>query len=131
MGSDLARQVPALLLAALLGLTAGLLYDLLRPPRRALPRLWAALVDLLYGLSVFAGLFLYAMSAGDGRLGLWELSAALLGFLAWLHLLSPVFQPLCTSAAAGLGRALEMLGKHLKKFAEMQKNTFKNDKSAI
>ena len=131
MGSELSRQAPALLLAALLGFGAGLLYDLLRPPRRALPRLWAALVDLFYGLGVFTGLFLFAKSAGDGRLGLSELSAALLGFLAWLHLLSPVFLPLCTAGADGMGRALEMLGKYLKNFTETQKKPLKNDKSAI
>ena len=124
MRTELARQAAALLLASALGLASGLLYDLLRPSRRALPQPWAALTDLLYGLCAFTGLFFYAMSAGDGRLGLWELSAALLGFLLYLHALSPLLLPLFTAAAAILGKALVKLGKCMKKIEEKQKKCF-------
>ena len=101
MESGIVPQAAALLLAALLGLGAGLLYDLLRPPRRAMRRAWAALTDLLYASCVGIGLFLFAMSAGEGRLGLWELGAALAGFLVYLHLLSPFFCPSSTRRRPG------------------------------
>ena len=128
MESGIVPQAAALLLAALLGLGAGLLYDLLRPPRRAMRRAWAALIDLLYALCVGIGLFLFAMSAGEGRLGLWELGAALAGFLVYLHLLSPVFLPLFDAAAAGTARGLESLGKSMKNFNEKRKKYFQKRK---
>lgn len=124
MSAGLGRESAALLLAALLGALAGLLYDLLRPPRRALRQPWAALTDLLYALAVGAGLFFFAMSAGDGRLGLWELAAALLGFLLYLRRLSPLLLPLFTRAAAKTAKGLERLGKPAKFFAEKQKSSF-------
>lgn len=114
METGLGRQAAALGFAAALGLAAGLLYDLLRPPRRALRQPWAALFDLLYGLCTGTGLFLYAMSAGNGRLGIWELSAALLGFLAYLHLLSPVLLPFFTAAAEKTRKRLEKVGEQIK-----------------
>ncbi len=126
MGRTNAREALALLLASLLGLGAGLLYDLLRPPRRAARPLPAALLDLLYTLGVGAGLFFYAMSAGDGRLGQWELAAALLGFLLYLHLLSSHILPLIEAAARFAAKSLETLGNHAKIFAENQKKFFKN-----
>ena len=125
MGRTNAREALALLISALLGLGAGLLYDLLRPPRRAAKHFPAALLDLLYVLSVGAGLFLYAMSAGDGRLGQWELAAALLGFLLYLHLLSPWILPLIEAAARFAGKSLETLGNPVKKFLLKQKKFFK------
>ena len=131
MERGLLQQAAALLLACLLGMAAGLLYDLLRPLRRVLRQPWAALADLLYGLCVFTGLFLFAMSAGDGRLGLWELSAALLGFLLYLHRLSPFLLPLFTAAAAKTGESLAKLGRWTKKFKEKRKKAFKIRKTAI
>ena len=111
-------------MALLLGFGAGLLYDLLRPPRRALPRLPALLLDTLYCLAVGAGLFLFAMSAGDGRLGQWELGASLAGFLLYLHALSPVCLPLISAAAAGMGRGLARLMAPIKKLAKKLKKIF-------
>ena len=126
MYGTLGRQAAALLFAALLGALAGRLYDLLRPLRGALRQPWAALTDLLYALAVGAGLFFFAMSAGDGRLGLWELTAALLGFLLYLHRLSPRLLPLFTRAAAKTVKGLESLGKPAKKFAEKRKKFFQS-----
>ncbi len=61
MGVQLERQLWALLLALALGAAAGLLYDLLRPPRRRTgPRL-GALLDVLFCLLSGCGAFLYAM----------------------------------------------------------------------
>ena len=94
MAVDPRAQLLRLLGALLLGLALGLLYDLLRPPRRRLGRLGAALFDLLFALLAGAAVFLYAMGAPAGRLGLWELAAAVSGFLLYQQLLSPLFYPL-------------------------------------
>ena len=76
----------ALVQALLLGLALGLLYDLLRPLRHHAGRA-APLLDLLFSLLAGAAAFLFAMRAPDGRMGLWELAAALAGFSLWEHLL--------------------------------------------
>ncbi len=79
--------------ALLLGLALGLLYDLLRPLRHRAGRA-APLLDLLFSLLAGASSFLFAMRAPGGRMGLWELAAALLGFLLWEHYLCRVKQGL-------------------------------------
>lgn len=93
MEISLGLQSLRLLLALLLGLGTGLLYDLLRPLRRAAGIAAAAGLDALFCLLTGTGIFLFAMGAGDGKLGQWELGAALLGFLSWLHWLSPFVLP--------------------------------------
>ena len=77
MHIDPLRQGLALLAAACLGLGAGLLYDLLRPPRWRLRAAAAFVLDALYCLLLGAALFLFAMSFGEGRLGIGALAAAL------------------------------------------------------
>ena len=71
----------------------GLLYDLLRPPRRRMGKGFAALLDILFCAAAGSAAFLFAMSAGNGRLGCWELLAALCGFLLYQYTLSRVFEP--------------------------------------
>ncbi len=110
----LAEQGRRLLSALLLGLGLGLLYDLLRPPRRRFPRLGAPL-DMLFGLLAGAAAFVFALSAGGGRPGLWELGASLLGFLLYLHALSPPLLPV-------LEKSLNLLCA----FAGGVKNFFRN-----
>ena len=94
METNPVSQALALLSSLLLGLGLGLLYDLLRPPRRRGSAALGALLDLFFALAAGAAAFVNAMSAGEGRLGLWELSASLLGFLLYLQLLSPLLLPL-------------------------------------
>lgn len=89
METSLRHQSLALLLALAMGLGLGLLYDLLRPPRRHAPGILAGVLDVLFALASGASLFLYAMGADNGRLGLWELCGALLGFLLYQTALSP------------------------------------------
>ncbi len=101
MALDPREQLVGLLLALGLGLLTGLLYDLLRPPRRRTGPAAAAALDLLFCLLSGVGAFLFAMGAGSGRLGLWELTAMLLGFLLYLHSISPLLLPRFTAAAAG------------------------------
>lgn len=94
MGTSPKTQALALLPALFLGLGLGLLYDLLRPPRRGGSSLGAALLDLFFAFCAGVGAFLLAMSAPGGRTGLWDLALTLLGFLLYLHALSPAVLPL-------------------------------------
>lgn len=128
---DPARQAAALGLAVLLGLAAGLLYDLLRPPRRRLHGPAAFLPDALFCLLLGAALFLYAMSLGEGRLGIGALAAAWTGFLAYLRLLSPSLLPLFDKLYQYLDIVRKIRKKTEKNFRKKQKSTFKNEKNAL
>lgn len=80
------RSAAALLPALLLGAAIGLLYDLLRPLRRRAGRA-APIFDGVFSLLSGLGAFCYAMTAGNGRLGMWELASMLSGFLLWEYVL--------------------------------------------
>jgi len=58
MGNQISQQVLGFGQSILLGLSAGVLYDLLRPFRRRLPRL-TGILDTLYCLSLGAAAFLF------------------------------------------------------------------------
>ncbi len=122
---DPLRQAEALLLALLLGFAAGLLYDLLRPARWRCGRVAAMLPDTLFCLALGAAFFLYAMSVGEGRLGIGALAAAWLGFLAWNRLLSPRFLPLFSRLFQILDIAASFVKKSFKKCIFLQKKTLK------
>ena len=122
----LREQLWALLLALALGALAGLLYDFLRPPRRRTGPAAGALLDILFCLLSGGGAFLYAMSAGNGRLGLWDLTAMLLGFLLYLHTLSPIMLRLFTAELDLCGRVMARCKKIIKKLVISAKNCFQN-----
>ncbi len=124
MEISLGQQALRLLMALLLGLGTGLLYDLLRPLRRAAGTVAAAGLDALFCLLTGAGIFLFAMGAGEGKLGQWELCAALLGFLTWLHLLSPFVLPAFEKTHRFLAAALALCRKSLKIFFHFTKFFF-------
>ncbi len=126
MAHDPRVQLLQLFGALLLGLALGLIYDLLRPPRRRLGRLCAALLDMLFALCAGAAAFLYAMRALSGRLGLWELSASALGFLLYLHMLSPLFYPLFSGCFGFLCRIFGSYKKLCVKFRISAKKYFQN-----
>jgi len=89
MEISVAGQAVALLGALLLGLAIGLLYDLLRPPRYRVNKWLGRFLDLCFALLAGAAMFFYAMAADDGKLGVWELSLTMLGFLLYMYALSP------------------------------------------
>lgn len=91
MELELGLQIRALLLAVGLGVLLGLLYDALRPLRRKTGSFCAAALDILFCVAAGAAVFVYAMGADSGRLGLWELSATLLGFLLYMYTVSSFF----------------------------------------
>ena len=84
-------QALVLTLSLLMGAGLGILYDMLRPPRRKMKKISAALVDALYCFLAGFAIFCFAMGADKGRLGTWELLAALAGFLVYMHTLSEYF----------------------------------------
>lgn len=93
MSLSVSHQGWALLLSLGMGVGIGLLYDILRPARHAGSRVLARLLDAAFSAAAAAALFFFAMASGDGRLGTWELAAAMLGFLLYIHLLSPLLLP--------------------------------------
>ena len=78
------EELCRLAMALAMGGGAGIFYDLLRPLRRKLGDRTGALLDIMFCLLSSFAAFLFAMSAESGRLGIWELTAALLGFLLYL-----------------------------------------------
>lgn len=126
MHIDPLRQGLALLAAACLGLGAGLLYDLLRPPRWRLRAAAAFALDAIYCLLLGAALFLFAMSFGEGRLGLGALAAAWTGFLVYHRTLSPLLLPLFSKVFQYLDETREKLKNFLIKIQFFAKKYFKN-----
>mgnify|MGYP004664949167 FL=1 len=77
-------QALGLVLAFVMGAGMGVLYDVLRPLRRRSGRGGAAALDALYMLLCGALSFVFAMGAGSGKLGMWELAATLAGFAGYM-----------------------------------------------
>ena len=115
MKLSIAHQGWALLLSLAMGVGIGLVYDTLRPARRHSGAALARLLDALFAVAAAAALFFFAMASGDGRLGTWELAAALLGFLLYMHLLSPLLLPPVEKIFRGVGAFLIRLEKLIKK----------------
>ena len=115
----------------------GLLYDLIRPLRKRFGRFGRALTDTLFCLFSAVSLFAFSMGAGNGRLGLWELSFALTGFLSWLYTLSDRFFAFFDRELEYLIRKSESFGRRIEKTKKSAKKAFKkiikctiiNDKS--
>ena len=89
METPLSRQAISLLLALGLGAALAAERELLSPSGRR-----AAAADLFFALSAGCALFLFAMGAGNGLLGLWDLLFSSAGF------------SLCRPAFRRFGRAL-------------------------
>ena len=111
MDVELGLQARALLLALLMGAGLGVLYDALRPLRRRTGRVAGGLLDALFCAAAGAAAFVYAMGADNGRLGLWELSAALIGFLIYMHTLSAAVLGVFTALLDLLCRAAVLCKK--------------------
>lgn len=95
MAIHVTEQLRTFLLSILLGLGAGVLYDLLRAVRLRHPRLTAPL-DLLYCQAVGLAVFLFVLRQSDGQLRGFILLGGLGGGVLF-------FFPALTAPAAGLG----------------------------
>ena len=121
MEIELSRQSAALFIALLMGVCIGVLYDLLRPLRRRTGRMAGALLDVLFCAASGCAVFTYAMGAGDGRLGIWELAAALIGFLLYMHTLSTLFLRVFTAMLDVLYKAASAVKEFARKLFLMTK----------
>ena len=94
MGNQVSQQLLVFGQSILLGFSAGLLYDLLRPFRLRLPRL-TGLLDSLYCLAVGVAAFLFLLQAAEGELRgfavLGALGGAILFFCAFSAMLRPIW----------------------------------------
>ena len=94
MGNQVSQQLLVFGQSTLLGLCAGLLYDLLRPFRLRRPGL-TGLLDVLYCLLAGTVVFLFLLRGADGQLRsfmvLGTLGGAVLFFGAFSELLRPVW----------------------------------------
>ena len=92
MAIHVTEQLRTFLLSILLGLGAGVLYDLLRAVRLRHPRLTAPL-DLLYCQAVGLAVFLFVLRQSDGQLRGFILLGGLGGGILFFSLLSRPLRP--------------------------------------
>lgn len=121
MELSLTAQALCLAHAASLGLSGGLLYDLLRPLRHRLPPLPAMLCDAVFCLLLGAAAFALAMSAGNGRLGTVELCVGLAMFLLYQNGIRPGCLPAFSNIAEIIRKKLRF-GRLFKKILQKKKN---------
>lgn len=130
MGQSIEGQALELLAFLHGGAMLGLVYDILRPIRRAAGRGGGAL-DVLFCAAGGALFFLLAMRTGSGRMGTWSLTAAAVGFCMYMQTLSAVLLPAFTAvdtAAAGAARGCK---KVIKKFCKYAKSIFQKSRECF
>ena len=94
MGVSIGAQTISITAAALGGLAAGLLYDLLRQIRAAGGRTASFFCDVIFCIFCTAELFLIGMLFCEGRLGVWEPAGFLALFGLYLFGISPSIVPI-------------------------------------
>ena len=92
MEAQLSRQLALFCQAVLLGLSLGLVYDLLRPLRQRLPSL-TSFFDGVYCLTCAAGVFLFALQRASGDLRGFLLLGIAGGAVLFFCALSPLLRP--------------------------------------
>ena len=131
MEIQLRVQLMALLVALLMGLGIGLIYDLLRPMRYYFKKAGGILLDALFCMTAGAAIFIFAMGADSGRLGVWELSAALVGFIAYINFLSPPILRLFSRVWQSFVSIFGAIKNFLKKTAKWTKRVFQKAKECF
>lgn len=125
MGVNINGELIWLLIAFVLGICAGLLYDFIRPLRNHWGKAAGIVLDIIFAIVSGVSLFIFAMASEDCRLGLWQLSASLLGFLGYLYTLSRLVSPILNSTYQYLTDFNKQFQNLLKKFRISAKNLFK------
>lgn len=93
MGICVSEQLSLFLRSIVLGISLGLLYDILRALRKRGGPVWGGLLDAVYCLTAVGGIFLFVM-AGNGEVRLFILLGALGGAILFLCLFSNYLRPL-------------------------------------
>ena len=93
MAIHVTEQLRTFLLSILLGMGAGILYDLLRAVRLRRPRM-TALMDLLYCHTVGLAVFLFVLRQSDGQLRGFILLGSTGGCILFFSLLSRPLRPI-------------------------------------
>ena len=117
--------------AVLLGGLLGLVYDLLRAPRKLLPKL-AGILDALFLLALLLSLLFFALYAGQGQFRLFFFPGILLGAAGYFLVLSPVILRALTGLLRCFGQFLHTILQPVrfcaKKFSVFLKNLFARSK---
>lgn len=126
MEINVLSQAKALGLALLLGLVLGLVYDMVRPVRRRSGTWGERILDVLYAIFSGSAVFLYVLAAPGGRLGVWELGFALLGFLLYTNVLSDKVYHVTDRFFVLVIDLVRRIKNIIKKFLIMTKMYFQN-----
>ena len=130
MGQSIEGQALELFAFLLGGAMLGLVYDMLRPIRRAAGRGGGAL-DVLFCAAGGALFFLLAMRSESGRMGTWSLAAAAVGFCMYMHTLSAVLLPVFAAVDAAAVRAAQGCKKVIQKFRKYAKSIFQKSRECF
>ena len=130
MGQSIEGQALELFAFLLGGAMLGLVYDMLRPIRRAAGRGGGAL-DVLFCAAGGALFFLLAMRSESGRMGTWSLAASAVGFCMYMHTLSAVLLPVFAAVDAAAVRAGQECKKVIKKFCKYAKSIFQKSRECF
>ena len=130
VGQSIEGQALELLVFLLGGALLGLMYDMLRPIRRAAGRGGGAL-DVLFCALGGALFFALAMRTGSGRMGTWSLAAATVGFCMYMQALSALLLPVFAAIDAAAVRAWQGCKKVIKKFCKYAKSIFQKSRECF
>ena len=130
VGQSIEGQALELLAFLFGGALLGLMYDMLRPIRRAAGRGGGAL-DVLFCALGGALFFTLAMRTGSGRMGTWSLAAAAVGFCMYMQTLSALLLPVFAAIGAAAVRAWQGCKKVIKKFCKYAKSIFQKSRECF
>ncbi|MCI8818050.1 MAG: hypothetical protein HFG04_02695 [Oscillibacter sp.] len=125
---EISRQLLVFGQSILLGLSAGLLYDLLRPFRVRAPR-FTGVLDGLYSLTVGSAMFLFLLRRAEGELRGFVVLGAVGGAVLYFCAFSGILRPLWTFWAdtlAFLARLLSLPLRWTRKFCKKMLRRAKN-----
>ena len=113
MENYVSAQLISFLRAALLGLSAAVIYDVLRAVRLRSGRskILTHMLDAVYVLLALLVVVLFTLQQGEGELRLYMVLAMMLGFSIYFLALSSVFLPLWSFWAEVLAALLGILYK--------------------
>ena len=136
MHTQVSQQAAACALALLVGVGAGILYDVLRAVRRRFKSAAVtAVCDVLFCVVCFVVLFFYGMTAGGGKQRVFYIAVACVGgavyFLTVSRFLLRFWLKMLELGLKGLGFAakpFKMVVKGAKKCTNFAKNNFQKRK---